>query len=152
MAGFDQSPLEESEVVKGVFYGGRGQVGGQLIVTNRRLLLGPINVALARAFVEGAGDLAGVGWVAHVKGLLDAYEPLKKREIWLRHVVSVEPKGSSSLLAPPKVRLLLATEEVLEWGVVKSTSTPNFSKENEVARDRCVATIRSAIAALPPVP
>jgi hypothetical protein len=149
MSGFDQTPLDETETVKGVFYGGRGQVGGQLIVTNRRLLFGPIDVAFPRAIVEGTGDLAGITGMGLVKGLLDAYEPLKKREIWLRHVLRVDSAGLSSLFSPPKIRLTLATEEVLEWGVVKSTSTASISKDNEVARDRCVATIRAAIAGLP---
>lgn len=74
---FDTNPIDESEDVLGVFYGSRGQVGQQIVITNRRLLLGPIDTGIALAIdayvlnkgVPQAGDL--------VKAILAHYAPLK---------------------------------------------------------------------------
>ncbi|MBA3779981.1 MAG: hypothetical protein H0X16_11925 [Chloroflexi bacterium] len=106
---FDQPALDEMEDVLGVFYGGRGQVGGQLLITNRRLMFGPVDVGLAR--VLSLEPLAAVGapGIGIVKAALDAYEPLKQKQIWLRHIKTVEPKGNASLFSPPKIRLTMVT-------------------------------------------
>ena len=44
---YQTEPLDEMEDVLGVFYGGRGQVGQQFVVTNRRLLMGPLDTGIA---------------------------------------------------------------------------------------------------------
>jgi hypothetical protein len=142
MAGFDQVPLEETEDVRGVFYGGRGQVGGQLIVTNRRLLFGPIATALPKA-IFGEVD---VPVLSSVTKILDAYEPLKSRDVFLRHVVSVVKGRDAGFTGAPTIRIHLATEEVIEYGIVASTLTPNPMPSNNEARDRALAVIIDAVA------
>jgi hypothetical protein len=142
MAGFDQAPLEETEDVRGVFYGGRGQVGGQLIVTNRRLLFGPIATALPKA-IFGEVD---VPVLSSLTKILDAYEPLKSRQVFLRHVVSVEKGRNAGFTGAPTIRIRLATEEVIEYGIVAGTLTPNPMPVNNEVRDRALVLIADAVA------
>ncbi len=150
MAGFDQVALEETEDVRGVFYGGRGQVGGQLIVTTRRLLFGPIATGIPRALF-GLIDVDGLDTVGK---LLDAYEPLKARQVFLRHVTEVERGRDAGWTGAPSIRIRLATEELIEYGIVASTTTANMMGVNNEVRDRAVAVIRDAVdkakAAAPP--
>ncbi len=144
---FDQTELEETEDVLGLFYGGRGQVGGQLLVTNRRLLFGPINTAMAQAIVVGGADLAGVPGAGIIKDLLAAYEPLKKKQVFLRHVDNVEPHGDGGLFSPPGLRITTVTAETIDYGIVRSTTTPSVHPGNRAVRDQAVAVIRSAVTA-----
>jgi hypothetical protein len=50
---YKTDPLDEMEDVVGVFYGGRGQVGQQFVVTNRRLLIGPLDVGMDQVLKLG---------------------------------------------------------------------------------------------------
>lgn len=142
---FDHADLEETEDVLGIFYGGRGQVGGQLLVMNRRLLFGPIDIGLARVVALDGVQAAGVRGLGMVKGLLDAYEPLKQKQIWLRHVKAVEAKGKASLFSLPKIRITTVTDEVVEYGIAKSTTTPNIHPGNNAKRDEAISVIRDAM-------
>lgn len=144
---FDQPDLEETEDVLGVFYGGRGQVGGQLVVTNRRLLFGPIETAMARAIVFDGGDAIGVPGAGLAKALLDAYEPLKQKQIFLRHITSVDSGGGGGLFSAPSLKIKTATDEVIEYGIVRSTLTPNIDPANREIRDQAVALITAAVLA-----
>lgn len=143
---FDLPDLEEAEDVLGVFYGGRGQVGGQLVVTSRRLLFGPIATELIRAVGSAVGDAASVPGTGVFKALLDSYEPLKAKQIFLRHVVSVDPGRNAGWTGPPTLKISLDTEGALEYGIVASTLSPNPMPANNVARDRAIAVIRAAVA------
>jgi hypothetical protein len=146
MMSFDLPDLDETEDVLGVFYGGRGQVGGQLVVTNRRLLFGPVRTDFVRAIGLGGAGAAGVPGTGFVKSLLDAYEPLKQKQIFLRHVVAITPGRNAGWTGPPTFRLTLDTESILEYGIVASTLTPNPSPANNVARDRAIDVISRAVA------
>src|SRR3954453_14271945 len=102
---YGTAPIDQWEDVRGVFYGGRGQVGQQYVVTNRRLLMGPIDTAIAREIdayilnqaVPGGGDL--------LKSILSKYAPMSPQTLWLRHVVDVQPTNNAKLLKPPGLRL-----------------------------------------------
>ena len=92
---YKTDPIDELEDVVAVFYGGRGQVDQQYIVTNRRLLMGPLNVDIALEIdayalnkaLRGTGDL--------IKNVLKVYGPMSAKPLWLRHVVSVEPTNNA---------------------------------------------------------
>jgi hypothetical protein len=147
--GFDYNidPVDEMEDVVGVFYGGRGQVGQQYVVTNRRLLIGPLDTGvaleidayLANKASGGAGDL--------LKSVLGRYAPMNPKMLWLRHVAAVEPTNNAGWFKPPRLRITTDTGEVLEVGVVQTPTTMNRSKDNEVVRDRFVDVLRAASAA-----
>lgn len=74
---YETEPLDEMEDVLGVFYGGRGQWGQQFVVTNRRLLMGPIDTGIAmavNAYVLNQA-LPGVGAGGLLKDVLSQYAP-----------------------------------------------------------------------------
>lgn len=149
---YDTEPLDEMEDVKGVFYGGRGPVGQQYVVTNRRLLMGPLDTKLAldidayllNQAVPGGGDL--------VKNVLTHYAPMNPKTLWLRHVVDVQPTNNASLFKPPGLRITTDTEQVFNLGIVASAKTMNFKPKNNEARDRAVQVIREAVQAAKAAP
>ena len=148
---FHTEPLDEMEDVLGVFYGGRGQVGQQYVVTNRRLLMGPIDTGIALdidAYVLNAvpsgGDL--------LKNVLGHYAPMNATTLWLRHVVDVQPTNNASLFKAPGLQIRTDTEQVFDLRIVATPTTMNLSPKNTVARDRAVEVIRAAIDAAKAVP
>ncbi len=148
---YDTEPVDEMEDVMGVFYGGRGQVGQQIVVTNRRLLLGPIDTKIAMSIdtyvlgkAGGPGDL--------VKDVLSSYAPMKRTNIWLRHVVGVQSTNNASLFKAPGLTIMTDTEQRINIGIVATPMTANPSKKNNAVRDRAVAVIQSAMIAAKAAP
>ena len=149
---YETEPVDEMEDVLGVFYGPRGQVGQQYVITNRRLLMGPVDTDIALAIdsyilnqaVPGGGDL--------VKNILTNYAPMNPTTLWLRHVADVQPTNNASLFKPPGLRLTTDTEQVFNLGVVASAKTMNFKPKNNEARDRAVQVIREAVQAAKAAP
>lgn len=148
---YNADSLDEMEDVLGVFYGGRGQVGQQIIVTNRRLLMGPIDVGLVLKIetyllnkVGGPGDL--------VKDILNSYAPMQPETLWLRHVVDVQATNNASLFKAPGLRITTDTEQRIDMSIVATSTTPNLSGKNNAVRDRAVEVIRAAIAAAKAAP
>lgn len=145
-------PVDEFEDVLGVFYGGRGQVGQQYVVTNRRLLIGPIDTGVAQEIdayildqaVPGGGDL--------IKNILSKYAPMSPKMLWLRHVVDVHPTNNARLLKPPGLRFKTDTDQVFDLGVVVSSTTWNPSPKNNTARDRMVEVLLRAVEAAKAAP
>jgi hypothetical protein len=152
MKNYDREPLDEFEEVRGVFYGGYGQVGQQFVITNRRLLMAPIKL------VKGISDkvaLEAAGWIAGqlnvpgadiVKSILVDYGPFNPQTVWLRHIVSVESGSNGGLFQPPKLVFTTDTEDTETIGVVHKWNAPNISGKNKPARDEMVAVLRQAVA------
>jgi hypothetical protein len=81
MPNYEREPLDEFEEVRGVFYGGYGQVGQQFVITNRRLLMAPIKLIKnmandtsirASAYVAGQLGMPGADLVGEI---LQSYAP-----------------------------------------------------------------------------
>jgi hypothetical protein len=143
---YNTDPLDEMEDVLGVFYGGRGQVGQQIIVTNRRLVMGPIDTRIALKIdsyilnkAGGPGDL--------VSDVLSSYAPMRPTTVWLRHVVSVQPTNNASFFKAPGLAITTATDQRIALGIVATKTTPNGARKNNEIRDRAVDVIRSAVTA-----
>ncbi|MEJ7792002.1 MAG: hypothetical protein WKF65_08545 [Gaiellaceae bacterium] len=159
MSDYKTEPVDEMEDVVAVFYGGRGQWGQQYVITNRRLLIGPLNVDIAaeidtyvaNKLVPGAGDV--------IKKVLSLYGPASAKTLWLRHVIDVRPTSNASWFRPPQLRITTETEEVLELGIIKKGAsrtrtmlTMSRDPSNNAERDRAVAVLRQAVAAAKAVP
>lgn len=138
---YQTDPVDENEAVLGVFYGNRGQWGAQFVVTNRRLLLGPLDVGLAEIIL----DKGGVPDVEFVKSILSQYAPSNPKTIWLRHVVDVQPTNNASLFRAPGVSLRTDTDEEIKLAIVHSPKAMNRNPGNTTARDRFVSLLRGAI-------
>jgi hypothetical protein len=139
-------PLDENEDVLGVFYGGRGQWGSQFVVTNRRLLLGPLDTSVAEAVLTGMANAASFAPAQVVAAVLEKYAPSNPKTIWLRHVVDVQPTNGASWSKAPGMTIHTAIEEQIDLQIVHKNTAPNWSKDNEGARDRFVSVLREAIA------
>ncbi len=119
--------------------------GGQIRLTNRRLLVRPWNTtdvtALLSAGLKAAGApsqaVALVGWVQGQQSpgvnALDMIE-------------SVEPGGGPSLTKPPSIVVRLRDGRILEIGVLATPTTPNFSRKNVAHREDLLAALRRGIA------
>lgn len=151
MTNYEREPLDEFEEVRGVFYGGYGQVGQQFVITNRRLLMAPIkliknlanDVAIkGSAFVAGQLGMPGADLVGEI---LQSYAPFDPHTIWLRHIVNVRAGSNGSLLKQPQLVLTTDTEDVESIGVVKGLWTPTVARGNRSLRDHMVQVLVQAV-------
>jgi hypothetical protein len=144
---FQTEPLDENEDVLGVFYGNRGQWGAQFIVTNRRLMLGPLDTGLAQDILSFGLGKAGVPGVDFVKTVLQRYAPSQPQTIWLKHVADVQPTNGPSLFKAPGLRITTATQEQIDLRIVHKPTAPSIAGANASARDQAVRVLREAVAA-----
>ena len=144
---YTTEPVDESEDVVGVFYGNRGQVGSQFVVTNRRLLIGPLDTSIEREILEWLGGKTGVPGIDVVKSVLSKYGPMSPKVIWLRHVTSVTPEGNGGWLKAPIVRVTTDDMQSIELRVVWKPTAMNKDAKNKPARDAFLAILRSAVEA-----
>jgi hypothetical protein len=152
---YKTDPLDEMEDVVGVFYGGRGQVGQQFVVTNRRLLIGPLDVGMALEIDAYIVNKAAAGTGDLLKNVLSHYAPMSPKNWWLRHVVDVQPTNNASWLKAPGLEIRTDTDQVLKLGIVATRATMSRDPKNNAVRDRAVEVIRSAVQsakAAPPKP
>lgn len=149
---YDTEPLDENEDVLGVFYGGRGSVGQQFVVTNRRLLLGPVDTGIAQQVDSYLLDKAAGGGGSLLKSLLSEYAPMSPQTVWLRHVSSVEATNDARLFKAPGVRVTTATGEALDLQIVETTTTRSGKKVNNEVRDRFVQVLGEAVASAKQAP
>jgi hypothetical protein len=151
---YETEPLDEMEDVVAVFYGGRGQVGQQYVVTNRRLLMGPLDIGVATEIdsylLNKAVPGAGLGDL--VKNVLSRYAPMSATTLWLRHVVAVEPTNNAGWFKPPRFRITTDTDQVFNLGIVATPTTMSRNPKNNGVRDEAVGVIRDAAASAKTAP
>ena len=144
---YETEPLDELEDVLGVFYGGHGQVGQQFVVTNRRLLMGPLDTGIALEIdayilnkaVGGSGDL--------IKSVLNHYAPMSAKTLWLRHVVNVAPTNNAQFFKAPGLRVTTDTDQAIDIHIVATVTTRSGDPINNDFRDKAIDVIRNASAA-----
>jgi hypothetical protein len=149
---YETEPLDEMEDVLGVFYGGRGGVGQQYVVTNRRLLIGPLDTGIALEIDAYVLNQAAAGGGDLLKNILGNYAPMSPKTLWLRHVVDVEPTNNASLFKAPGLQITTDTQEVLKLGIVATPETMSRNPKNNGVRDRAVQVIRAAVQAAKSAP
>jgi hypothetical protein len=149
---FITEPIDDDEQVLGFFYGGRGQVGQKLVVTNRRLMMGPLDTKIALEIDTYLLGKAGLGGMDLLKNVLTGYAPMNAKSVALTHVTGVEATNKGSLSKAPGLRVTTDSGDVFDLGVVATPTTWNPSPRNPVARDKAVALIKEAVANLGPKP
>lgn len=142
---YTEPNLDRSERVLGVFYGGRNQWGGKLIVTDQRLIFSGLDLGVMPDVLAYVGSQAGLP-ADLGKTLFDHVRDSVGKDVWLVHIIGVDAVGSASLLSPPKIRITTATLETFEVGIVNSMRTPNISPDNNQVRDNAVLLLRRAVA------
>jgi hypothetical protein len=142
---YQTDPVDEHENVLGVFYGNRGQWGAQFVVTNRRLLLGPLDVGVAEDILHHLLGKTGVPDLDFAKSLLEKYGPRNPKTIWLRHVTDARPSRNAGVLGAAGISIRTDTDEAIDLKIVHKPTAPNWTSENNAARDRFVLTLREAV-------
>lgn len=130
---------ETTRVVASALFGGLTAVGGDLVVTNQRVVFVPLNVrdvapllskGLKAADVSGASAL--VGWLQ---------KQIDGSETSMDRVVSARAGSGGSLFKPPTVLFKLADGRDLEFGVLAGRTSMNLSAKNRTVRDQLVSTL-----------
>lgn len=147
---FNTEPIDEDERVLGFFYGGRGQVGQKFVVTNRRLMMGPLDTKIALEIDTYILGKAGVGGMDLLKNVLSSYAPMNPKSVALSHIADVQATSNARLFKPPGLRITTDSGDVFKLGVVATPTTWNPSPKNNVSRDEAVALIKEAMAPLKP--
>jgi hypothetical protein len=103
-ARFHEPALDEREDVIGVFFGGPREWGGKIIITNRRCFFAPIDVGLVDTILTYVGGQAGIPSADLAGTIIDRVRTAAKKEVWLRHVEAVEPRGNGASSQLPRSR------------------------------------------------
>lgn len=126
--------------------------GGQLVLTDQRLLFQPLDVKAATKLLSNGIDfmpanLAVLGKV--VSKALDyttAYQDGLEGAVPTTAITSVDPGRGPALFHPPSLVLTMDNGNTVEFGILRSKLTPNISPTNTTARDEMVALIRAQLA------
>ena len=119
-------------------------VGGDLVLTDRRLLFTPLNVKDVAPLLSYGLKAAGVPSVA-VALVGRVQSQIRPGATELAEVTSVTSGRSAGLLHPPTLLVNRADGESIEFGVLASRTTPNFSGANERARDDFLAQLEAVV-------
>jgi hypothetical protein len=130
---------ERGRFVAGKLVGGSSLVGGDLVVTDRRVVFAPLNVTdIAQVLSWG---LAKAGAPGHL-----AQAPIKLGELVGQPsdaglLMTAEAGRSGSPIRPPQVILKDADGNESTFGVVASRTSPNWARANIAARDELIALV-----------
>ena len=123
-------------------------VGGDLVLTDRRLIFTPLET---RDVVEALSwGLKKAGAPGGVSGLPDRLgELVQQQELGgtsgLRGVASVGPGGGGGWLKPPTILVRGTDGSTTEIGVLAGRRSINRDKGNVVARDRILTAIETVL-------
>lgn len=123
---------------------GRPWVGGDLVLTNRRLIFSPLNVKdVAAVLSYGSQKFGAPSSATTVVGWINGQA--KSEVANLSNVVMVVANRSASLLNPPTIIVSLSDSRALEFGVLDQRMSLNGSKSNERVRDELLHRVQSAL-------
>ena len=129
----------EAEVARAVGTwraGAMASIDGHLILTTERLVF--------------ASDPDGATTAVLVRAVNGSNPSRAPSTTSIGDLAAVEVGAEASLIGPPSLVLVDSTGGRIEIGTLANRLTPNLSGANPVARDRMVATVRSAITAAAP--
>lgn len=124
-------------------FGGKSWVGGELVLSSKRLLFTPLNMkdlagllgyGLQKSGVKGA-QLA-VGWIA---------KQIRQEATGLATIASARPGRSGDWLRPPSIVLVTTDGREIEFGVLAGRLLPNWSAAHRGARDEFLVTLEASL-------
>ena len=154
--GYVDVPLLEGEEIvrrQAASVDGKSIWGGQLVLTNQRLLFGPLDMRGARKLIndgveflpDGLGVLGKV--VSKALDYTTAYQDGLAGAVPTTAIASVGPGQNRGLFHPPSLLLTMDNGTRVEIGILESKFTPNIALSNRVARDEMVQLIAAQLAA-----
>ena len=120
---------------------GGASVGGDLVLTDRRLVFTPLNVhGVVEMLTWGLGKAGAPDVIAGIPAKLGTKvgDPV---ETELATIATVERGNDASIFKPPTIVVTQDDGTRTEFGVLKSRRTANFSGTNNEERDRLLAAI-----------
>jgi hypothetical protein len=154
--GYADVPLLEGEQIirrQTASVDGKSIWGGQLVLTNQRLLFRPLDMKgttkLINDGIEFLPDNLGVLGKVVSKALdyTTAYQDGLPGAVPTSAIASVKAGRNGGLLQPPSLVLTMDNGTRVEIGILKSKFTPNIARSNRVARDEMVQLIKAQMAA-----
>jgi hypothetical protein len=144
---YETEPLGKKETVIAVYYGGRGQRGQQYVVTNRRLLMGPLDTGMAKGIDAYVLNLAmpGAGAGDLMKDILSRRSPARPKTLSLRDVVDVRATNNAGWFKAPGLRITTSTDQIFKLDIVATPTTMNRDPSNNAVRDDAVQVIQAAV-------
>lgn len=124
-------------------------VGGDLVLTNLRVIFTPLNTgdlskllsyALGRAGVPG--NIVGI--VDKVQGMIGTAAPIGRGA--LSEIASIDSGSDGSVLKPPTLIIRGTDGSSEEVGVLEGRTSPNRSSGNRIARDRFIGAALQQLA------
>jgi hypothetical protein len=147
---YESLPLEEGEIVSYAHLGARyaselKTVGGNLVLTNQRLLFEPLKTSGATGLLSTLFKTAKLAPIGDEIDALGRWPLLKPWSTRLAELASAEPIGDSD-----RVRVSLKSGESMVFRIAAGRWTPRFAKgKNIAARDQVLGQLRAAIAQSP---
>jgi hypothetical protein len=123
---------------------GASWVGGDLVLTNQRLLFTPLNINDAASLLTyGLTKTGAPGQAAAVVGWMQ--KQAVQQPVGLDAISEIRAGRGASLLHPPSLVVTLSTGTGLEFGVLATRTSFNGSSANTAARDGFVSKVRSLL-------
>ena len=155
--GYADVPLLEGEhiiLAQTASVDGKSIWGGQLVLTNQRLLFRPLDMKATEKLLSDGIDLflpnnlAVLGNVVS-KGLdySSAYQDGLTGAVETTSITGVTAGRDAGLLHPPSLVISMSNGAQTTIGILKSKFTPNISPANNQARDEMIALIQQHRAA-----
>lgn len=145
---------DETEQILGVFYGARRQVGQQYIITNRRLLMGPLDTRMFLEITSHTGNKAAVGTSDFLMNVLNRYASMSPQTLWLHHVVDVRSTNNAiwGIFKAPGLKVTTDTGQVFKLSIAATLDAMNRDPKNYAVRDQALEAIKSAVEAAKAAP
>jgi len=124
---------------------GGASVGGDLVLTERRLVFTPLNVhGAVEALTWGLGKAGAPDVIAGIPAKLGGLvgNPVATE---LAAIATVERGNDASMFKPPTIVVTGHNGARTEIGLLRSRGAFNGLRANNVARDRMLAAIREAL-------
>jgi len=137
---YKQASLNPGEAVQGTWVGARSAwgglpfTGGQIALSNDRVIFNPINTDGAQKILAAGARVAGVPAVGLGLRALRQTGALDPTSVPRGGVTSVQPGRDAGILHPPTV-VIDSDSGRQELGIVHNAAAPNWSKRNVEARD-----------------
>jgi hypothetical protein len=136
---------ERSRVVASWDPGTVKSVGGDLVLTTKRLVFTPLDVRDAvEVLTWGLAKAGATHGMEKVPGQIGGV--ISQHIVPGGLAVTVEPGRDPSALCPPTLIVRTADGGTTEIGILDNRRSPNWATKNAVARDAFIAAVRAELA------
>jgi hypothetical protein len=123
-------------------FGGLSASGGQIALTRRHLVFSPWDMDQTRQWLFGLlGKTGAPDLVGKIDDFIAKTKLLEPVAIPRADIGNAQVLNWASLFKPPNARLSLRDGRHIDFGILASPTTPNFSKTNNEALEHFLSTL-----------